>query len=84
MNMHFEYGTTADSVEIEVTTCVEKPKIEIANWPKFTVIWMGTKIEGRFISPGVYQIGNAVVFRNAEGEYVELAPKVYAKWLEDK
>lgn len=84
MNMHFEQKSTEDGVEIKVTTHIPRPQIVIADWPKFTVEWMGSRMQGRVLSPGVYQIGNAVIFQNAQGEYVELAPKVYAKWLEDK
>lgn len=84
MNMNFEQKPTEDGVEIKVTAHIPKSQIVITDWPKFTISWMGIRTEGRMLSPGVYQIGSAVVFRNVEGEYVELVPKVYAKWLEDK
>lgn len=82
--MHFEQRQTPDGMAIKVTTYVEKPRILITNWPKFTIDWMGTRVEGRVISPGVYQLGSVVVFRNPEGEYVELAPEVYAKQLREE
>lgn len=81
MNFEYEQKNTPDGMEIKVTTYVEKPKIQISKWPKFTVTWMGTKMEGRFIAPGVYQLGAVVVFRNAQGDYVELAPDVYVRGL---
>lgn len=80
--MHFEQFPREGGVAIKVTTHVEKPKIAITNWPKFTVNWMGSTMEGRVLAAGVYQLGSVVVLRNDDGDYVELAPSVYMQSLE--
>lgn len=82
--MQFEQKQTADGVEIRVTAYVPKPQIDISHWPKFTVEWMGSRMQGRVLAAGVYQLGSVVVFRNDEGDYVELAPSVYAQSLKGK
>lgn len=62
----FEESRTKDGIQLRVL--VESPQItDISNWPYFTVMFTGRPLQGKWLTPDAFQVGQAVYLRTPPG-----------------
>lgn len=53
---------------------VESPQItDISNWPYFTVMFTGRPLQGKWLTPDAFQVGQRIYLRTPEGLSDEVA-----------
>lgn len=81
MNMKVEQGTSADGFEYKVTLQVEKPKVvDVSLWPTFMVEWMGRRLQGVYIAPGIYAVNGICYLRDGPDDYPVILHDIVAEW----
>ena len=73
MNFRIEQQATESSIEYKVVIDgIPKPKIvDVSQWPKFVVEWMGRRIDVEWLGPGLYLIGGKTY---DYGQYIHSTP----------